>query len=70
MRKSQLPPDWLEPLSHARILQLTEGADAAWAHLEAFRRSQPNPEAAQVWVDRIAAALEHPDPEAELGGGA
>ena len=70
MTKAPLPPNWLEHLSHARTLQLTAGADTVWAYLEALRKSQPNPEAAQVWVDRIAAALEHPDPEAELGGGA
>jgi len=63
-----LPSDWLEHLSHARTLQLTEGAEAAWAYLEAIRKAQPNPETARVWIDRIAAALEHPDPEAELSG--
>ena len=38
-----------------------------WAYLEALRKSQPNPEAAQVWVDRIADALEQADPEAIMG---
>jgi len=61
-----LPPDWLEHLSHARTLQLTEGGEAAWTYLEAQRNSQPDPDAAQAWVDRIAAALENFDPEAGL----
>jgi len=65
--KAPLPPNWLEHLSHARNLQLTAGADTVWAYLETLRKSQPNPEAAQVWVDRIADALEQADPEASMG---
>ncbi|HIF70137.1 MAG: hypothetical protein VX420_01280 [SAR324 cluster bacterium] len=66
MKGGTLLPDWLEHLSHARALQLTEGADSAWAYLERIRQSQPDPEAVQVWVDRLLEALEHPDPEAAL----